>query len=615
MKFNQFSIGSRLASTFGLVVLITASLAIVATLLVESIKADIEHEADVLDRRELLATQWTADIRLNHERTTALFHSNDAQYTQAVQRDIATTGERIGETARQLAALTESAQLRNLLDAVVRARAAYTAKRQELVVVKAGGGELDERGLTQLATLSSAYLKAVDDFYNGMKADSARSEGHTRQTAVNGQWLLGAGGLLAVIIGTLSSILISRSIVVPLAQAVKLAEAISAGDLTRELPTEGKDETARLLGALGVMRANLARLVGEVRRNAESVSTASHEIAAGASDLSARTEQQASGLEQTAASMEQLKSTVRQNADNAQQGNQLARQASTVATEGGEVVGRVVETMKGINDSSRRIADIITVIDGIAFQTNILALNAAVEAARAGEQGRGFAVVASEVRSLAQRSAEAAKEIKSLITASVEQVGQGSALVDRAGSTMQDVVMSIRRVTDIMSEISAASNEQAVGVSQVSEAIALMDQNTQQNAGLVEESAASAEVLRQQAEEMVRTVSVFRLDRVANSGHGADPVPAKARAGSRTGQGALQPYVHRSAADTRAARAGAPRLATASATASAPHASAHKSTPRLAPSTAASNDTASPAPPTTANLGATGAAAGDWESF
>ena len=269
------------------------------------------------------------------------------------------------------------------------------------------------------------------------------------------------------------------------------------------------------------MNDKLANIVGGVRANAEGVATASAQIAQGNQDLSQRTEEQASALEETAASMEQLSSTVKQNADNAKQANQLAIGASTVAVKGGEVVGEVVTTMKGINDSCKKIADIISVIDGIAFQTNILALNAAVEAARAGEQGRGFAVVATEVRNLAGRSAEAAKEIKSLITASVERVEQGTALVDQAGVTMTEVVNAIKRVTDIMGEISAASAEQSAGVSQVGEAVGQMDQVTQQNAALVEESAAAAESLKGQAHAMVQAVAFFKL-----SEEGSAPIPA-----------------------------------------------------------------------------------------
>jgi methyl-accepting chemotaxis protein len=270
------------------------------------------------------------------------------------------------------------------------------------------------------------------------------------------------------------------------------------------------------MAQLKVMQESLAKVVSHVRGGSESVETASAEIAQGNHDLSARTEQQASALEETAASMEQLSAAVKQNADSARQANQLAMSASSVAITGGEVVSQVVQTMKGINESSRRISDIIQVIDGIAFQTNILALNAAVEAARAGEQGRGFAVVASEVRSLAGRSAEAAKEIKSLINASVERVEQGTALVDQAGSTMTEVVGSIRRVTDIMGEISAASSEQASGVAQVGEAVTQMDQTTQQNAALVEQMAAAASSLKSQANDLVSTVAVFKLPAAQN---------------------------------------------------------------------------------------------------
>jgi len=307
-------------------------------------------------------------------------------------------------------------------------------------------------------------------------------------------------------------VLFSRKITRPVDDAVSVAEAIASGDLTRQVRVVGRDEIAQLLKALGKMQGSLAGLVSNVRANSESVATASSQISQGANDLSARTEEQASALQQAAASMEQLGSTVRQNAENAQSANQLALGASAVARKGGDVVGEVVETMKGINDSSKRIVDIIGVIDGIAFQTNILALNAAVEAARAGEQGRGFAVVAGEVRSLAQRSSDAAKEIKTLISASVTRVQHGTHLVDRAGETMTEIVTSIARVTDIMGEISAASTEQSSGVGQIGDAIAQMDQATQQNAALVEESAAAAESLKDQAHQLVDTVSVFKID-------------------------------------------------------------------------------------------------------
>ena len=336
-------------------------------------------------------------------------------------------------------------------------------------------------------------------------ADAAVQAGRATLVSIVLMLVVGAGGAAA-------GIVLSRRITRPVDGALGLAQAIAGGDLTSHVHAMGNDEIARLLEALSAMQGSLAGVVGNVRSNSESVSTAASEISQGANDLSQRTEEQAAALQQAASSMEQLGATVRQNAENALSANQLALGASSVARKGGEVVGEVVETMKGINDSSRRVVDIIGVIDGIAFQTNILALNAAVEAARAGEQGRGFAVVASEVRSLAQRSADAAKEIKTLISASVERVEHGTVLVDRAGVTMTEIVTSISRVTDIMGEISAASTEQSSGVGQISQAIAQMDQATQQNAALVEESAAAAESLRDQAHQLVQVVAQFKLE-------------------------------------------------------------------------------------------------------
>jgi methyl-accepting chemotaxis protein len=295
-------------------------------------------------------------------------------------------------------------------------------------------------------------------------------------------------------------------------QLTHVATAVAQGDLSMRIEPRGRDELAGLMHAFAQMRRSLADLVLKVRHGSDQVATASSQIAAGNQDLSGRTENQASALEETASAMEQLGSTVRQNADNASQANHLAQTASGIAIQGGEVVQAVVGTMRGISESSRKIADIISVIDGIAFQTNILALNAAVEAARAGEQGRGFAVVASEVRNLAQRSATAAKEIKALIDDSVARVGKGSDEVAQAGATMQEVLASIRQVASIMGEISAASAEQSDGVGQVGMAVSQMDQATQQNAALVEEMAAAAESLRTQAGELVQTVSVFRLE-------------------------------------------------------------------------------------------------------
>ena len=336
---------------------------------------------------------------------------------------------------------------------------------------------------------------------------SQHADAEARRASLLSIVLMLAAGAMGVIVG----IWMSRRITRPVDRAVDVAQAIAEGDLTSSVQVSGRDEIAQLMKALSAMQASLVSVVGNVRSNSESVATASSQISQGANDLSARTEEQASALQQAAASMDELSSTVSQNAGNAMSANQLALGASTVAHKGGEVVSEVVETMKGINESSKRIVDIIGVIDGIAFQTNILALNAAVEAARAGDQGRGFAVVAGEVRSLAQRSAEAAKEIKSLISASVERVEYGTQLVDRAGETMTEIVNSIARVTDIMGEISVASNEQSSGVSQIGDAISQMDQATQQNAALVEESAAAAESLKEQAQQLVQVVAVFKL--------------------------------------------------------------------------------------------------------
>ena len=348
--------------------------------------------------------------------------------------------------------------------------------------------------------------------------DALRSQ--LQQTAAQAQRELATGaGVVAVLLALVVwiMVLVTRTTTVSLRQALEVARSVAEGDLTAKAQTRASDEIGHLLASLDTMRGSLIQVVFSVRAGSESVANASAEIAQGNNDMSARTESQASALEQTAASMEELSGTVSQNADSARQANQLAMNASTVAIQGGDVVGQVVQTMKGINDSSRKIADIISVIDGIAFQTNILALNAAVEAARAGEQGRGFAVVATEVRSLAGRSADAAKEIKLLINASVERVAQGTALVDQAGATMTEVVESIRRVTAIMGEISSASAEQAMGVAQVGEAVSQMDQVTQQNAALVEEMAAAASALKNQANELVQAVSVFKIDAPAAS--------------------------------------------------------------------------------------------------
>jgi len=389
---------------------------------------------------------------------------------------------------------------------------------------------LDEGVKPTIEALRSHDLPLAGDLYNGKvlqlhaQADAGITKLEALQQNVGKELYLKsqqryqlflsitlAAIAVGLIVAVTMGIWLVKAISGPINAAVKVAQSVAAGDLTHPIEVRSSDETGQLMAALKTMSDNLQKIVGEVRASTDTIATASSEIATGNLDLSSRTEQQASSLEETASAMEELTSTVKQNADNARQANQLAASASSVAVQGGQVVSQVVDTMEAINNSSRKIVDIISVIDGIAFQTNILALNAAVEAARAGEQGRGFAVVASEVRSLAQRSAAAAKEIKSLIDDSVEKVGTGSKLVGQAGVTMDEVVASVKRVTDVMGEITAASQEQSTGIEEVNRAITQMDEVTQQNAALVEQAAAAAQSLQDQAGRLATVVGVFKL--------------------------------------------------------------------------------------------------------
>ena len=513
MDIQSLRIGTRLGLGFGIVLLLLAAAVGLSYVEIGSVGPKIDQLTE-LQRRAAMAGEWRTLTLLNATRTEAMAKAGGTgPVTETFAPAIKATSARITELQETLTKLIENPKGKAALAEIATARKSYVDVRN-IVFEQLKSGDSANALQTldgRMRPAAEAYVAAISQLAAHQNALVGEHTTAMLDGARRTQNLMVLLTVACVALGALAAWLITRSVVRPLLLSIRDAEAVGQGDLTREIRTHGRDESAQLATALSGMQHALRDLVGSVRRNADSVATASSEIASGNSDLSVRTEQQAGALEQTASSMDELSATVRQNADSATQADKLAQEASEVARQGGAVVGEAVKRMSGIEESSRKIGDIIGTIDSIAFQTNILALNAAVEAARAGEQGRGFAVVAGEVRMLAQRSAAAAQEIKGLIGVSVERVEQGAELVNRAGETMKQVVAAIDRVAGIVREISAASREQSTGVAQVGEAIAKMDQSTQQNAALVEQSAAAAESLKAQADELVKLVSTFRI--------------------------------------------------------------------------------------------------------
>ena len=538
-SLGHMAVRHQLTAAFSIILLLTAIVGGVAFNGLSRVNA----QADALATKWLQGVGLLAELRVGlvDAREYEIKHSRtaDSSYHSEYEEKIGAAVKAATAAAGAYEGLVASDTERELFAKFGKAWANYQKAEQRVVALGREKKTQDATDISDgMASMASdealGALNALTKYgFEGGKAAAAQA------TTVYAQVKYAMLGLLAaaLLLGFVLAWVITRQLLGQLGgepgTAADVAKAVAEGDLTTEIHLKAGD-TDSLMARLQSMQQALTAAVTNVRQGSENVATASAEIAQGNQDLSNRTEQQASALEETAATMDELGSTVRNNADNAKQANQLALGASEVARKGGAVVGQVVETMKGINDSSRKIADIISVIDGIAFQTNILALNAAVEAARAGEQGRGFAVVASEVRSLAQRSADAAKEIKVLINASVERVAHGTALVDQAGKTMGEIVGAIKRVTDIVGEISSASAEQSSGVAQVGQAVTQMDKATQQNAALVEESAAAAESMKQQAQQLVEAVAVFKLRPGERSYGAATQAQAQAPEAPRT---------------------------------------------------------------------------------
>jgi methyl-accepting chemotaxis protein len=515
MSFLQdLKIGTRLS--IGFAALIALSL-LAGGLGIQRIVA-VRTIADRLgsDDAELMvdAQGWLRAIEANTARTWVVFFASDPAVVEKVKQEMKDTSAAQTGRVKRMSVLAEAdPEMKRVIDEIARDRDIYQSLRNALVKRQEAGENVHDEVVAKVfpaaATLLSAVNRLVEYQDHRMKATEAAADA----AASEGVMALCAGCALALAAGLWFAVMLTRSVVKPVREAQALAQAIAAGDLTQDVRSGARDEIGQLTQSMGAMVRSLREIVGAVRSSSESIATGSSEIATGNADLSQRTEEQAANLQQTAASMEQLSSTVNNNAATAQEAERLAGSASDIALQGGSAMGQVVHTMEAISAASRKISDIIGVIDGIAFQTNILALNAAVEAARAGEQGRGFAVVAGEVRLLAQRSAEAAREIKSLITDSVEKVETGSRQVDAAGRTMSDIVAQVKRVNDLIGEISNATQEQKQGIGLVSGAVSQLDQVTQQNAALVEQSAAAADSLSQQTKRLVDAVSQFKLGR------------------------------------------------------------------------------------------------------
>jgi methyl-accepting chemotaxis protein len=509
---HNIKIGTRLGLGFGTILALLALIVGLGIARLSELNSDMNKIAQGTFPRVLLSQQI---LNNNYQMARSVRNLILQANPELAATERAAIDDKRSESATILASfdtLPKSAKGTELFRAVKEANTSYLAALDEVLKLEASGHKDEATTVLLGNTRTAQFSSRIGALIAHEREQMEHGRRHAEDSFISARQMISALGLLALTLGSLMAWAIARSITRPLNEALKVAQTVAAGDLTSRIEAKTTDETGLLLRALKEMNGNLLHLVHQVRGGTDTIATASSQIAAGNQDLSSRTEQQASSLEQTAASMEELTSTVRQNADNARQANVLAASASSVAVRGGAVVAQVVQTMGSINASSRKIVDIIGVIDGIAFQTNILALNAAVEAARAGEQGRGFAVVATEVRNLAQRSATAAREIKELIGASVEQVDAGSKLVGQAGATMDEIVSSVQRVTDIMGEISAASREQETGISQIGQAISQMDSVTQQNAALVEEAAAAADSLHQQAANLAQVVGVFKLD-------------------------------------------------------------------------------------------------------